>query len=221
MAIIIKYLSTVYGIVETMALIASILLLRKDGSNKWRAFIGYLFIMVGIEVLGTYSMLNKLALLNHSLYNFLLLVQIIFFIPLIFSFLELKRKKHVKVVLFILLFISFFTELYLKHFEAYNNYTKFFLCFIITIMCCLFFYRLMLQQPINLLNYPAFWAVVGLFFYAFVSAILFAFNNMIVKAKLTDHEYVYRAVMYTLSVILYFSWIYSFICRKKQIKSQS
>ncbi len=220
MAIMIEYFSTIYGIVEIMAMIASILLLTKDRSNKWKSFIGYLLIMIGVEILGTYSKLHKMALLNHSAYNFLLLVQIIFFISFLFSILRVKNKNQFRLALLFLLSASFFIELSLHHFQDYAHYTKFLLSFVITILSCIFFYRLMLMQhQIDLIYYPDFWVAVGFFFYGFVGSVIFAYNNIFSQHKIEGDDNIYLTIMNIVSGFLYFSWIISFICRKKQVKS--
>lgn len=222
MAIILEYITSLFGIVEIATLLAAIFLLGKSPNKKWRFFIYYMALVVVVEVIGTYAKLNMIYSLNYIVYNILLAVQISFFIKILYSFNYFKKEKWVLPSLLFLLYAVFINELRIGNWVSYCSNTKFLLGFVCTILCCTFFYGIMQKdETIDLIKYPKFWIAVGLLAFSFGSAVIFAFYHSIALQKTNGHAFVFKIVMGTLSNILYISWIIAFLCQKNHHKSPS
>lgn len=222
MAIIIQYFTTLFGWSEVAALLAAIILLGKDPNKKWRYFIYYMMLVVAVEILGTYTKEIKSATINSIGYNVLFVVQISFVTSVLYNINRFKKFRWLLPAILVLLYSVFIFELQINHWFMLCTFTKFLFSFICTTLCCTFFYGIMQRdEAIDLIKYPKFWIVVGLFAFSFGSSVIYAFYDKIAMLKVSGTDYVYKIVMGTLINILYISWIIAFICRKNQYRNSA
>lgn len=206
-------------IAELLALGAACFFLYSKKAGYWRLFIAFCMLVLLVELTGFY-MRTVLKQPNHVLFNLLMLVQVAFFLYLLYRFHQsaLLRKLIVAaVIIFLLLYLS---ESVIKAFAAYNKYSRQFVSLMIVLFSCTFYFTLLKNDQVkNPLTYPAFWIVTGLFVYYFGTIVMFAFFEDVSKIKLLGNLSFYTLVMGCLSSILYGSWIIGFIWKKKQLQS--
>lgn len=202
---------------ETISLIAALFLLMDKQKTYWMLFIPILALIVLVEYAGFY--LHEIKKPNHVYYNFLMIVQALFFSLLFFKFAQ-SRIIKISLLMALCIFMTFFlTEGFLISFSKYNGYSRMLLSCIVVFFSCTFYFSLIKDDRIkNPVRYPPFWIVTGLFFYYFGSLPMFAFIKQVSQIKLAGNISFYTLVMGCLSCILYGSWIIGFICRKKQVQ---
>jgi hypothetical protein len=201
---------------EITALLMAIITLFNKQKSYWFLFVIYLIITLLVEAAGFY----KGALLkipNHVFYNFLMIVQVLFFTRLFYDFIKSDAARFgllTALAVFILFFIG---EGVAVSFSNYHGYSRMLLSCFVVIFSCIFYFSIIRQDNIeNPLRYAPFWIVTGLFVYYFGSLPLFAFIKQIIQIKLSGNISFYTLVTNCLSCILYGCWITGFICRKRQ-----
>jgi hypothetical protein len=204
---------------ELAAFITALVVFAGRRYGYWSLFIAYLFITIAVEAAGFYTK-TVLRAPNYPYYNFLMIVQVLFFSYLFFRF---HPPKSVRILL--LLMLGFFMIFFIgegigKSFAAYNKTSRQLLSGYTVLFCCIFYFSLIREETVRSpLGYAPFWIVTGLFFYYFGTIALFAFYDRVSQIKLAGTISFYNLVTGCLSCILYGSWIIGFICRKKQAPS--
>ena len=202
---------------EIVSLLAALFLLRSKQKTYWILFIIFLIITLMVEGEGYY--LGELKKTNHAYYNFLMIVQVLFYSLLFFKFQESEKTKLWPLIALSIFIIFFTAEGLLVSFSKYNGYSRMLLSCIVVFLSCTFYFSLIKDDRIKTpLKHPPFWIVTGLFFYYFGSLPMFAFIKQVSQIKLGGNISFYTLVMGCLSCILYGSWIIGFICRKKQVQ---
>jgi hypothetical protein len=200
---------------EIVAFLTALLLVSKRNSFWW-LFIVYLAVVIAIEAGGFY--LKELQKPNYLLYNFLMIVQAVFFGYIFYQFLDTAKTKKIVLVLFAVFLLFFIVEAINNSFAQYNTYSRQGLSLIVVVVSCMFYFSVLKNDSISSpLIYPPFWIVTGLFFYYFGTAAMFAFYKSVYQIKLAGNISFYSLVMGCLSCILYGSWIIAFVCQKKQV----
>lgn len=206
-------------IAELAALAAACFFLSVKKAGYYQLFIFYLLAVLLAEFTGFY-MRTVLVKPNHMVYNTLMMVQVVFFLYLLYQFQQSAMFRKTILAAGLLFVLVFIIEGTLHSFAAYNKYSRQLLSLIMVVYSCSFYYSLLKNDTVkNPLYYPPFWIVTGLFFYYFGSVVMFAFFEKVSKIKLSGNLSFYTLVMSCLSGILYGCWIIGFIWKKKQMQS--
>ncbi len=206
---------TVSVVTEILALIASFLCFGKKDARYLCTLPFYLLFVLSIEFLGYYY--HSLKRPNYVFYNFLMLIQAIYFCFLFYRF-DIEKKGSTIILLLLLAFvITFLLEGINISFSAYNIYSRQALSILVLVLCFRFYYLLLKNDTISFpLNYPPFWIVTGLLVFYLGTVGLFAFYKQVSSIKLSGNNTFYDILMGTFCCILYGSWIIAIICQKKQ-----
>lgn len=203
-------------IAEWLALLAAIRYLRKS-NDAWRMFIVVLSVIIIAETTGWICSYVLHRNNNGWIFNINLIVYTSFYIWLLSKavpLLRLKAAMNTGIITFLLFFII--NGFYFEGFKAFQTYTYIFGQIIILVSCLCFFYTLLSEDSYrNLLGYEYFWLSNALLLNALGSIVLFAFYRYITDYDNVAHTHIYGTINYVINVILYGSFIISFICRHK------
>lgn len=207
-------------IAEMAALVAAIIAFFRFKDGYWGLFIPYMLIILAVETLGYLLRINKLP--NYIHYNSLLALQVVFFTYLFTKFFDankFRRSLLIAGAVFIIMFLAESTSL---GFAGYNKISRLAFSWYIVFWSLLFYLELLRNDRIFVpLRYAPFWIITGLFFFYFGTAVVFSFQQVVSKIKLTGNISFYNLVMSGLSCILYGCWIIGFICQKTPTPSSS
>ena len=200
-------------IAEMIALVAATLAFFRLKDGYWGLFIPYMFIVLAVETSGYLFRINKLP--NYILYNGLLALQLVFFTYLFTKFFDPEKFRRSLLIaggVFIIMFLAESTSL---GFASYNRISRLAFSWYIVFWSLLFYFELLRNDRIFApIRYAPFWTITGLFFFYFGTAVMFSFQDVVSKIKLTGNISFYTLVMSCLSCILYGCWIIGFICQK-------
>jgi hypothetical protein len=218
---LIDFLTNPTNAAEMISLVTSLCTVTRKQAGYWSLFSLFLIITLVIEGAGFYYR-AILKQPNYPFYNFLMIVQVLFYS---FLYNKFMPKRQTRFVLFMVagLFLFFFiSEGVSNSFTTYNTYSRQFLSAFIVIFSCIFYFSILKRDDIeNPVKYPPFWVVTGLFFYYFGTITMFAFYPTVSKIKFNGGISFYTLVIGSLSCILYGSWIIAFLCHRKQIRISS
>jgi hypothetical protein len=204
-------------IAEWCAFSAAMVLLDKK-TGKWRLFILWLFLGLATETIGWYlhNFRNKDP--NALPFNILMILRSLFFMWL-FS----ESKKFYDLIKVFISVFSVFALINLFFFQGYwqyNSYSESLGDIMVVILCCYFIFSLVTQtEYVNLLRYEYFWIAIGLLFYSMGSAFLYNFYKLLAVYRKHTGINVGLYLNYALNVLLSFSLIIAFICRRKATRS--
>jgi hypothetical protein len=205
--------------VEIVAFMAALFFLHNKAASYWRLFILYLALTILTEFFGFYFHF-RLEKPNYPLYNFLMIVQAAFFSFMFYKFHSSKKLGLWILIVFAAFLLFFIAEGIYNSFTAYHRYSRLFLSVMVVLFSCTFYFAMLKNDSLKTpLKYPPFWITTGLFFFYFGTAAMFAFYDKVSQIKLSGTISFYDLVMGSLNCIFYGSWIFGFICMKKQIQS--
>lgn len=218
---IIDFLTNPTNAAEIITLVSSLCLVIRKRAGYWRLFILFLSITVLIEWTGFYYR-TMLKQPNYPFYNFLMILQLLFYTLLFYKFFPVKQTRLI-LFLTVGIFLAFFImEGVFNSFTVYNIYSRQVLSAFVVIFSCIFYFSILKRDDVvNPVQYPPFWVVTGLFFFYFGTITMFAFYPTISKIKFNGGVSFYNLVIGSLSCILYGSWIIAFLCHRKQTRISS
>jgi hypothetical protein len=205
---------------EMAAFIASALTWQSLKGTALRLFPLFLFFIVAAELIGNYIS-QVLHQKNGWLFNITTTLEYIFYAH-IFSltlrdpaFKTMARRFmaiYPMVVLLNLLFVQGFTE--------FHSYTVVLGSLFMIILCCLFFYELLLN-PLEgeLRKVPMFWISTGILFFH-LGDLSFDLLFNLLKNDATGKEF-FSSINNNLILILYSCFIIAFLCQRSLAKSLS
>jgi len=143
-----------------------------------------------------------------------------FFYHLLKVYLDLKKLLTGWLVIFLLFY---FTELYVKHFNAYVSVSSTIMSVELVLAGVYYYYRLLKEEKYRQLSKDAsFWWVNGTICFYFAGMACNIFFNYLLLPDKTPIAYSARYMVFSIiNVILYSCWSYSFICRYFQRTSSS
>lgn len=209
-------------IAEVLALAAAIIFLPVRKAGYPGLFVYYLLAVVLIEASGFY-LRTVVKVPNTQLYNFLMLVQAMFFCYVFYRYHTSRSTRRWIAGSLVLFLVFFVAETIYRSGDSLNNYNRY--CRIILgiqviVFSCSFYFALLRDDSVRqLLLSGSFWIVTGLFFYYLCSTPMFTFYKEISKIKLSGSVSFYNLVMGCINAILYGSWIIAFICIRKNLSS--
>lgn len=199
--------------VEIVCLFAAITYLRKI-TDWYHYFIPFMTCIVGIELIGYVT--SILEIKNHLLYNFEMLLEIIF-IPYAFykMFLEVRAKNpswiRYVVIATIVLFVA---ELVYRRFAGYASISKVATAVTFVIYAGIYFYYLIrLPHYHRLLAYPDFWIAAGVFIFNFSGTTIGVFFKELMNINVMEGIQLWYFVAFGLNIFLYGCWTYAFLCK--------
>jgi hypothetical protein len=205
---------------EIAAFIASALTWQYLKGTALRLFPLFLFFIVAAELIGNY-LSQVLHQKNGWLFNISTTLEYIFYAH-IFSltlrdpaFKTMARRFmaiYPMIVLLNLLFVQGFTE--------FHSYTVVLGSLFMIILCCLFFYELLLN-PLEgeLHKVPMFWISTGLLFFH-LGDLSFDLLFNLLKNDATGKDF-FSSINNNLILILYSCFIIAFLCQRSLVKSLS
>lgn len=211
-------------IAELVCLIVALCFVVKDKIWFWKINIAYLLIASATEARGAY--LSARHQHNVGLFNTFVLVEIAF---ISFGmYYCLKKYIDPRPIVFAGLGISYlvFAIFALRnglsfYNDVFNDQTVNVMSVIFVLYCLYYYYKLLNdEETLELKYHPEFWWVSGVLFFYFGSTATNLTYGLF-KIKLFDHIPLHLFIYYIINIILYSNWIYSYICRAIQRKSQS
>jgi hypothetical protein len=198
-------------------LFGQLLLDKKTG--KWQFFILWSFLGLCTETAGWYLHNFQGRDPNALPFNILMIIRSFFFIWLFGD----RGKRFTNITRISIVVFSVFAFCNLFFFQGYwqyNSYSESLGDIIIVTLCCYFIFNLVAQTDyINLLGYEYFWLAIGLLFYSMGSAFLYNFYNLLASYRKQTGINVGLYLNYSLNILLSFSLIIAFICRRKATRS--
>jgi hypothetical protein len=214
---------TVNTLSEFFCLVISILCLYRDKDKVWKGFILFLLLTCLVETAGIYIR-NELLRPNFMLYNIFLVIECVVLNYFFYHLVKADLLKKLLTGWLAIFLIFYFTELYVKHFNAYVSTSSTIMSVELILASIYYYYRLLKEEKFRQLSKDAsFWWVNGAicFYFAGIACNLF-FKYLLQDAAAPSVYYSARYIVFSiLNVILYSCWSYSFICRYFQRTSSS
>jgi len=205
---------------ELVAFIISFFCLRSSKAGWYKHFIWFLLLVVITENTGFFLYFH-FHMLNHWVYNLYLPVEIAFKSWLFYKVCKPYFNCKKIVVASLLIFYSVYViEGWPHHYLKYNSITNSVFSVWLIVMCLLYFYYFLNDAEfVNIYQHPPFWIVIGLFFFYFVSTasnLFFDYISDLNKKSFRPFRYI---IFLILDFLLYASWSYAFLCKRKEITS--
>jgi hypothetical protein len=205
---------------ELAAFIVSLLTWRYLKGTAFRLFPFFLFFIVAVELIGTY-IAWVLHMKNGWLFNISTTLEFIFYAH-IFS-LALRNPTFKKLaVRFMVIYpiLVLLNLLFVQGFTQFHSYTVALGNMFMIVLCCLFFYELLLH-PLEgeLRKEPMFWIGTGILFFH-LGDLSFDLLFNLLKNEATGKEF-FQSINNNLILILYSCFIIAFLCQRSLVKSLS
>ena len=210
----------IYIYFELGAFIVSALTWRSLKGTAFRLFPFFLFFIVAVELVGLYTA-KVLQYRNGWIYNISTTIEFIYYAYL-FS-LTLRTPAFQKLAWWfiasypVLVFLNLFL---IQGFLNFHSYTVALGNMFMVLLCCLFFYELLLN-PLEgeLRKVPMFWIGTGILFFH-LGDLSFDLLFNLLKNDATGKEF-FTSINNNLILILYSCFIIAFICQRSLVKSLS
>ena len=190
-----------------------------------RSYMQYFFVypLIGIlisvnSILTSFFPLYKRTV-NFPLQNFLLLVDLIFWVMFFSDFFRNKSDKtKLKITFFITLGFALFSYFY-SPLDKPNLHTISLFNICKTLFCIYFYYDLFKKPPNQKIkSEPSFWIVTGLFFYSCLSMPFYALHDYLrVKFPLVISASLF-AMSNILIIIMHFFFLKAYLCTARLLK---
>jgi hypothetical protein len=202
---------------EGLCLLSAVFYLRKERNNYWLWFIPFLTVTLVTELAGKF-IAQYMHQRNVRLYNIYLLADILFVFWILYKSYPNQRKwRNWFIFLFIGLTILYSWESMVNHFNRYNNLTDTVSSFVFVFLCGAYYYLLLKDESYHdLLKFPAFWIVSGLFLFNFGSTVIDLFSDELLDLYVLARISLRYAIIVFLMAILYGCWIYAFRCKYQE-----
>lgn len=202
---------------EGLCAAGAVLYLRKERRSFWIWFIPFLALTLATELIGKY-IVRSLHRNNIMLYNMYLLLDIAFVTWILYKCFPGKRNWRIPFsISFIALTAIYVSESILHRGQQYNNTTDTVSSFVFVFACGLYYFLLLRDdQYRDLLKFPSFWIVTGLFLFNFGSMVIDLFPSELMNLYLAEKISLRYAIIVFLMAILYGCWIYAFRCRYQE-----
>jgi len=206
---------------EMAAFLVSLLTYRSLKGTPFRLFPFFLLFIVSAELIGTYMTYIPRLRNNSWFFNITTTLEYIFYAH-IFSltlrdpaFKTMARRFMAIYPLVVLLNLSF-----VQGFTEFHSYTVVLGSLFMIILCCLFFYELLLN-PLEgeLRKVPMFWISTGILFFH-LGDLSFDLLFNLLKNDATGKEF-FSSINNNLILILYSCFIIAFLCQRSLVKSLS
>ena len=201
-------------VIELLCFIISLWCLTRQPLAIWWLFIAYLAVICVTEIIGLY--LKKHHLANQWPYNISLLFQVVI-ISAVFKHLLHKYTIGKPIIIggFAIMLALYVYETIVHGFLIFNNLTYDVLSVIFVVYALVYFYFLLKDEHYIDLRFNAdFWWVTGVLIFYFGSTQLNLFRGKLSKIPIQPGFTLPHLINIILNYILYFSWSYSFLCRK-------
>jgi len=205
---------------ELAAFIVSVLTWQYLKGTAFRLFPLFLLFIVVVELTGRY-MARVVHQNNSWLFNISTTVEFIFY-AYIFS-LTLRDPAFKKLALrFMVIYpiLVLLNLLFIQGFIQFHSYTVALGNMYMIVLCCLFFYELLLH-PLEgeLRKVPMFWISTGILFFH-LGDLSFDLLFNLLKNEATGKEF-FTSINNNLILILYSCFIIAFLCQRSLVKSLS
>ena len=197
--------------------IFSIIYLSKKKVGYWRYFIWFMLFTVVSEITG-HVLTVFFQKNNHWIYNIYLPVETVFICWLFYKICIPYFNSKPWLIVWLTVFFSLYLYQSIKtdflEFSWISNSASsvFFVFF-----SCLYYYQLLKHEEyLNLLTFPTFWIVNGIFFFHFGSTSSNLFFDYLVSINLKSAIPIRYIIYIILNFILYGCWSYGFLCKYRQ-----
>lgn len=207
-------LFTIIIFIEAACFLAATVFLKDKEQGWWRSFILFMLVTLSIETSG-YILYFQLGKQNHWLFNIYLPVEIGF----LFFVLYRICKHYFKVLPILLISLLFFLCIYIWQsitldWRDYSEYANTFASVMIILTCCLFYYYLLkLDINLELMRFPPFWVISGIFIFYLGSIGCGLFERPLTEVFKRTGIPIRYIIMLVLNFILYGCWSWAFLCR--------
>ncbi|RZK59085.1 MAG: hypothetical protein EOO91_06210 [Pedobacter sp.] len=203
--------------IEFICFLAALTFLIKVKDGAWKLLIPYLLLAFSIETAGLYLRTHGIS--NLELYNGFLILENLM---ISYFFFNLFKPYAVKVKWLIgwlgVFFTLYIIEIVYSDFKDFVSITASIMS-VVFVLASLYFYYLKLKDESYepLISSASFWWVSGSLFFYFGSTVCNLFFDYLKEYEVVQYNRSVRYVIFNiLNVILYSSWIISFICKYRQ-----
>jgi len=203
---------TLTSLIEIMALVLAAFFLKNEKQNWWVYFTWYLLLITMIEI-SAYIMYFVFGEINHWLYNILLPFTTCFVSFVLYKCLRSFTNKRWWFIAGLLMFSGIYLfESFNAGFKLYSSQASNFISVFFIVTSLLYFYYLLKQEGyINLLQYPPFWIVTGIFIFYFGRIGCNFFFDYLVEMNKDQLRPIRYIIFLVLNFILYGCWSYGFL----------
>jgi hypothetical protein len=189
-----------------------------------KLFPPFLFLTVGVEVLGSYLQYKRQN--NLLLYNFFTTFEFCFYL-LIISMIIISKgvKRIILITIVVYLVAATLNILFIQTVQEFHTVTYSFGCLLVVAFCIYYFLELFrFPRSVKLFNMPAFWICSGLLFFYCCTFPLYGLNNYWMRSGISklvlDN---FTKIISILNVFLYSLFMIAFLCirTRRYILSQS
>ena len=177
-----------------------------------RIFPPFLFITVGVELLGYY--LTSIGKYNVYIYNFFTVIEFCFYFFVLSQVVSrVKMKRIIKGTIVLYASAAFINIFFLQGTKMFHTVTYSIGCLLVVIFCIYYFWELFrLPKSVKLQKNPAFWICTGLLFFYCCGFPLYGFINYLVSISTLLRDNFFTIVT-ILNIFLYSLFTIGFLCR--------
>lgn len=210
-------LFTLTIVIETICLLVALFCLSKAQMGWWKSFLPFLLLTVTAETTG-YILFFVQGKNNHWVFNLYLLPEMCFLFLVLFKLSREYFNAHYLLIPGFIFFLFFYImESFQSGWLAYSSQANTIASVIIIAAACQFYYYLLKKETdVDIMYYPAFWIISGLFIFYLGSIGVGLFVNQLTQVYKSTGLPLRFIIMVVLNFILYASWGYAFLCRYRQ-----
>lgn len=205
---------------EIAALLTGLFCLYSLKGSAFRPLVGLLGLVVAAELLGRYIVKvlhrqNNVWVFNISTNIEFVIYALIFYRCLTFP--AFKRIAWWFLCLYPL--VAFINVVFIQGFFYFHSMTMSLGSLFMILFCCLSFYEILyLREKMNLLQMPLFWFSTGILFFYTGDLLYNLFFSYLVSNRF-NYKLLFRSINNNLIILLYFCFIVTFLCLKKNNRS--
>ena len=207
--------------VEIVCLSFALFLIRRF-TGFWLYLLLYLIITV-ITELGGYAwvfVLNHQS--NHWIYTAYLPLSTFLISAVLHQLTSSVKLRSLIISGYVLFFIGYLYEVTRTSFTSYPRYSNLFISLVIALVCLVWYYQLLKDEKyVQLISYPPFWIVSGLFLFYFGSTACNLFFTYLVDINKGINKPVRGMIFTVLNFIFYGCWAFAILCRYRRKISYS
>lgn len=209
-----QYLTS-YIVVQAICLSAAFWLLRGQRFNVWGVQRFYLLVVVATELGGIW--LRGMGKSNLALYNAFLWVEALAVGALLCRFIQpiTSVPMHRVYLIWVVLFgLSYGLEWRFNSQEyLYFNYTIVLMCFVFTLACTYYAYRMLVCIPVqDITRHAPFWWVSGTVIFYFGGTMVNGVLDLLIDRPLeVGGYYLHQLIVNFLNILMYGLWTYSYV----------
>jgi len=207
---------------ELAAFLVGVLTYSRLKGTALRLFPFFLLFIVLVELTGRYIR-TVLHQYNNWLYNISTTLEFIYYAYIFEKYFKNERYKKIAARFMLFYPVVVLVNLtFIQGFTKFHSYTMVLGSFFMLVLCCLFFYEVLLTPlELELYRVPMFWISTGIFFFYLGDLSYDLCYNLLVKYALDTGRKLFTTINNNLILVLYSCFIIAFLCKRNPPRSLS